>query len=158
MLSLEHQFQILPSAWQIPGTSVDFGAKFNRIVREETLEQMNLNDPSVSRHFEVVLKKVVLFGRCAHSKSYALDESMFVYLATVIIFLPSTFDGGVYRFEDEVADENDFTNLKFLFDHSQNDRTKPFIFITPADCEHRIEPITRGFQVMAVFNLVTKSK
>ncbi len=126
---------------------------FSAAIRTSTLEQLHLNSPNISTHFDLNLHKLVIFGPCSQSKIYNFDDQLFIYLATVLVFLPSNYTGGNYRFIDDNDDDDNIHRHIF----KQHD-SKPFILVVPSDCQHEIEPIEKGFKLLLVYHLVSKTK
>lgn len=80
---------------------------------------------------------------------------MFVYLATVLVFLPSNYTGENYRFIDDNDDDDNIH--RHIFNQNDSDKTKPFILVVPSDCQHEIQPIEKGFKLLLVYHLVSKT-
>ena len=40
----------------------------------------------------------MIFGPCPHTKIYNFDDTIFISYAIIIVFLPSNYTGGNYRF------------------------------------------------------------
>jgi hypothetical protein len=97
-----------------------------------------------------------MFGPCAHTKIYNFDDKLFTYLATVLVFLPSHYTGGNYRFIDDNDDTDDIH--RHVFDQHKSDNSKPFILVLPSDCQHEIEPIEKGFKLLLVYHLISNTK
>jgi hypothetical protein len=97
-----------------------------------------------------------MFGPCPHTKVYNFDDKFLTYLATVLVFLPSHCTGGTYRFIDDNDDEND--THRHIFNQQESDHSKSFILVLPSDCQHEIEPIEKGFKLLLVYHLVSKTK
>jgi hypothetical protein len=117
---------------------------------------LHITSPTVSTHFNLNLHKLVIFGPCPQTKIYNFDDQLFIYLATVLVFLPSNYLGGNYRFID---DNDDDDNLhQHVFKQYDSDRSKPYILVVPSDCQHEIEPIENGFKLLLVYHLVSKTK
>ncbi len=102
------------------------------------------------------LHKLIIFGPCSQAKIYNFDDQLFVYLATVLVFLPSHYTGGNYRFIDDNADDDDIH--RHIFNQNDSDKSKPFILIVPSDCQHEIESIQKGFKLLLVYHLISKTK
>jgi hypothetical protein len=98
-----------------------------------------------------------MFGPCSQTKIYNFDNQFFVYLATVLVFLPSHYTGGNYRFIDDNADDDNIHRHIFNQNDS-SDNSKPFILVVPSDCQHEIQPIEKGFKLLLVYHLVSKPK
>ena len=132
--------------------------KLTDAVRSSALQQLNIENPKISAHFDIYLNKLVIFGPCTHRKIYFFDDKLFFYLATILVFLPSTFQGGTYRYTDDDGDDDDETEVyRHRFNHNQTDPTQPFILVLPPDSRHEIEPIEKGYQLILVYHLVSKS-
>jgi len=115
-----------------------------------------MNTPDLITHFNLNLHKLIMFGPCSHTKTYNFDNKLVIYLATVLVFLPSIYTGGNYRFID---DNDDSDNIhRHGFNQYESDNTKPYILILPSDCEHEIQPIEKGFELLLVYHLVSKTK
>jgi hypothetical protein len=97
-----------------------------------------------------------MFGPCSQTKIYNFDNQFFVYLATVLVFLPSHYTGGNYRFIDDNADDDNIH--RHIFNQNDSDNSKPFILVVPSDCQHEIQPIEKGFKLLLVYHLVSKPK
>ncbi|CAF3111461.1 unnamed protein product [Rotaria sp. Silwood2] len=159
-LSLSNKYdfcgtKIINTAWQIDHNSIDFPLPFSAAVRASTFEQLHLNIPDLNTHFDLNLHKLVMFGPCQHTKIYNFDDKLFIYHATVLIFLPSHYTGGNYRFIDDNIDDDDMH--RHIFNQHESDNSKPFILVVPSDCQHEIEPIEKGFKLLLVYHLVSKT-
>jgi hypothetical protein len=144
------------SAWQIDRHSIDFPLSFSAAIRSSTLEQLHLNTPHISTHFDLNLHRLIIFGPCSQTKTYNFDNQLFVYLATVLVFLPSHYTGGNYRFLDD--NDDDDNNRRHIFNQHESDNSKAFILVIPSDCQHEIAPIEKGFKLLLVYHLVSKTK
>jgi len=99
-----------------------------------------------------------MFGPCSHTKKYNFDDKLFIYLATVLVFLPSNYTGGNYRFIDDNDDDDGGDTHRYVFNQHKSDNSKPYMLVLPSDCEHEIEPIEKGFKLLLVYHLVSKTK
>lgn len=164
LLSNKYDFcgtKLLPSAWQIDGDRIEFPSKFSDAVRSTTFEHFSLTSPMITAQFDLILSRLLIFGPTAHPKIYRFDEKFFTYQATIVVFLPSTCTGGIYRFindnHDDDDDDEDFFSSQHIFDHNESNWNHPFILILPPDCQHEIEPIQQGFRLVLVYHLMVKS-
>jgi len=74
------------------------------------------------------------------------EEGMF---ATLIVGLPSKHSGG------ELIVKH--SNIEYTYDFSLNDHLYDFPFVSfYADCEHEVKPVTSGYRVCLVYNLLLK--
>ncbi|CAF3656100.1 unnamed protein product [Rotaria sp. Silwood1] len=158
-LSLSNKYdfcgtKIINTAWQIDHNTIDFPLPFSAAIRESTFEQLHLNTSDLHTHFDLNLHKLIIFGPCQHTKIYNFDDKLFIYHATVLVFLPSSCIGGNYRFIDDNIDENDIH--RYIFNQHESDNSKPFILVVPSDCQHEIEPIEKGFKLLLVYHLISK--
>ncbi|CAF3200686.1 unnamed protein product [Rotaria socialis] len=153
--------KILNTAWQIDYSSIDFPLSFSAAIRASTFEQLHLNTSDIKTHFDLNLHKLIMFGPCSHTKIYHFDDKLFIYHATVLVFLPSNYTGGNYRFIDDNDDEEDDNDEKRIYRHVFNQHesvnSKPSVLVVPSDCQHEIEPIEKGFQLLLVYHLVSKT-
>ncbi len=147
---------MINSAWQIDRYSIDFPLSFSAAIRTSTFEQLHLTSSNISTHFDLNLHKLVIFGPCTQSKIYNFDDQLFVYHATVLVFLPSHYIGGNYRFIDDNDDDNNIH--RHIFKQDDSNRSKAFLLVVPSDCQHEIEPIEKGFKLLLVYHLVSKTK
>lgn len=101
-----------------------------------------------------------MFGSCPHTKHYSFEDILFLYHATVLVFLPSQCIGGNYRFiDDNIEDDDDDDRIhRYVFTQNESNNSKPFILVVPSDCEHEIEPIEKGFKLLLVYHLVSKTE
>ena len=143
------------SAWQIDRTVIDFPLSFSATIRTSAMEQLHLTSPHISTHFDLNLHKLLIFGPCAQPKTYTFDDQLFVYLATVLVFLPSCHTGGRFRFIDDNDDEDNAR--RHIFQSNQLNNSKPFILVIPSDCQHEISGIEKGFQLLLVYHLASKT-
>lgn len=120
------------------------------------MEQLHLTSPDITTHFDLQLHQLLMFGPCSQPKLYTFDDQLFVYHATVLVFLPSSHTGGHYRFIDDNDDENNAR--RHVFKSNQWNNSKPFILVIPSDCQHEISGIEKGFQLLLVYHLITKTK
>jgi len=97
-----------------------------------------------------------MFGPCSQTKIYNFDYKLFIYHATVLVFLPSHYIGGNYRFIDDNDDNNNIH--RHIFNQHDSDNSKAFILIVPSDCQHEIESIQKGFKLLLVYHLISKTK
>ncbi|CAF4014300.1 unnamed protein product [Rotaria sp. Silwood1] len=151
-LSNEHDFcgkKVVKTTWQIDNNVIDFPVPFSSAIRSNIFEQLHLNS-----YFDLHLHKLMIFGSCPHTKIYNFDDTIFISYATIIVFLPSNYIGGNYRFIDQNL-EPIYTSI---FNQHELNNSKAFIIVVPTDCEHEIEPIEKGFKVLLVYHLVAKSK
>ncbi|UJR08135.1 hypothetical protein I4U23_012411 [Adineta vaga] len=148
--------KVMNTAWQIDSSTIDFPLSFSAAVRSNVFEQLHLNTPDLSEHFDLNLHKLFMFGPCTETKIYNFDDKLFIYLATVLVFLPSHYTGGTYRFIDDNDDDEDLH--RHLFNqHESDNNSKPFILILPPDCQHEIQSIEKGFKLLLVYHLVSNT-
>ncbi|CAF1419762.1 unnamed protein product, partial [Rotaria sordida] len=72
---------------------IDFPLSFSSAIQSNTFEQLHLN-----AYFDLHLHKFMIFGPCPHTKIYNFDDTIFISYAIIIVFLPSNYIGGNYRF------------------------------------------------------------
>ncbi|CAF1142206.1 unnamed protein product [Rotaria sordida] len=159
-LSLSNKYdfcgtKIVNTAWQIDHNSIDFPLPFSAAVRASTFEQLHLNTSDLNAHFDLNLHKLIIFGSCPHTKIYNFDDKLFIYHATILVFLPSHYKGGNYRFIDDNIDEDD--THRHIFNQHESNNSKPFILVVPSDCQHEIESIEKGFKLLLVYHLISKT-
>jgi hypothetical protein len=97
-----------------------------------------------------------MFGPSPHPKIYTFVDQLLIYHATVLVFLPSHYTGGNYRFIYNTDDDDD--THRHIFNQHESDKSKPYILVLPPDCEHEIEPIEKGFKLLLVYYLTSKTK
>ncbi|CAF1399606.1 unnamed protein product [Rotaria sordida] len=151
-LSNKYEFcgtKVVNTAWQIDNHLIDFPLPFLSAIRSNTFEQLHLNS-----YFDLHLHKLMIFGPCSHTKMYNFDDTIFMSYATIIVFLPSNYTGGNYRF----IDQNLEATSTSVFNQHESNNSKAFIIVVPTGCDHEIEPIEKGFKILLVYHLVTKSK
>ncbi|CAF1101276.1 unnamed protein product [Adineta steineri] len=147
--------KVTNSAWEIDHSAIDFPLSFTAAIQSQAFEQLHLNTSDLNTEFYLNLDKLIMFGPCSQTKVYNFDEKLFIYLATVLVFLPSYYTGGNYRFIDDNDDSDDVH--RHTFNQHESDNSKPFILIVPSDCQHEIEPIEKGFKLLLVYHLVSKT-
>ncbi|CAF3808455.1 unnamed protein product, partial [Rotaria sp. Silwood1] len=140
---------VVNTAWQIDNNVIDFSVPFSSAIRSNIFEQLHLNS-----YFDLHLHKLMIFGPCPHTKIYIFDDTIFISYATIIVFLPSNYIDGNYRFIDQNL-ESIYTSI---FNQHELNNSKAFIIVVPTVCEYEIEPIEKGFKVLLVYHLVAKSK
>ncbi|CAF3854629.1 unnamed protein product [Rotaria sp. Silwood1] len=141
--------KVVNTAWQIDNNVIDFPVSFSSAIRSNIFEQLHLNS-----YFDLHLHKLMIFGSCPHTNIYNFDDTIFISYAIIIVFLPSNYIGGNYRFIDQNL-EPIYTSI---FNQHELNNLKTFIIVVPTDCEHEIEPIETGFKVLLIYHLVAKSK
>ncbi|CAF0989176.1 unnamed protein product [Adineta ricciae] len=144
------------TGWKVNPENFDFPIPLSAAIRSYTFEQLHLNTPDLSEHFDLNLHKLFIFGPCTHSKIYNFDDKLFVYLATVLVFLPSHYTGGNYRFIDD-NDDNEDLHRHFFNQQELDNKSKPYILIVPPDCQHEIQPLEKGFKLLLVYHLVSNT-
>ena len=98
-----------------------------------------------------------MFGPSSHPKIYTFFDQLLSYHATVLVFLPSHYTGGNYR-SIYTTDDDDSDPHRHIFNQYESDKSKAYILVLPPDCEHEIESIEKGFKLLLVYYLTSKTK
>ncbi len=137
------------SAWEIDAKNISFlnknWAQFLDSILAETKAGLGLEEQTISAN----LYKLLIYETGDFFLPHKDSEKEAGMFGTLIIGLPSRHSGGslFVRFngQEEVID----------FSDAANDYKLPFAAFF-ADCEHEIKPITSGYRVCLVYNLVQK--
>lgn len=135
------------SAWEIDATDLTFTdtgwEEFIRKLTEKIKPDMGLEDYTIS----AVLYKMLIYEEGDFFLPHKDSEKEKGMFGTLIIGLPSKHTGGelFVRFDgkEEIVDFSEATaNFKM-----------PYVAFY-ADCEHEIKPLTSGYRICLVYNLV----
>lgn len=135
------------SAWEIDASKITFNnndwSKFIESIIEQIKPDLGIKEHSVSAN----LYKLLIYEKGDFFLAHRDSEKEKGMFGTLIIGLPSKHSGGelTVRFEGktEIID----------FSASTNQYKIPFAAFY-ADCEHEITPITSGYRVCLIYNLV----
>lgn len=142
------------SAWEIDGDQIDFQneawIKYFKSILREVKKGLGLDDRTV----EAEVYKLLIYETGGFFLPHKDSEKADGMFGTLVVGLPSKHTGGalLVRFsgQEEVID----------FSETASNYKVPFAAFY-ADCEHEIKPVTSGFRVCLVFNLLladTKTK
>jgi 2OG-Fe(II) oxygenase superfamily len=138
------------SAWEIDASHVTFSnpdwSGFMEHVLKQVKQGLGIEDRSVTAN----LYKLLVYEPGDFFLPHKDSEKEKGMFGTLVVGLPSTFSGGelLIRF-DGVEKSIDFAtagNYKISF--------AAFY----ADCEHEIKPVTKGYRIALVYNLVQSAK
>ncbi|CAF1266019.1 unnamed protein product [Rotaria sordida] len=105
---------------------IDFPLSFSSAIQSNTFEQLHLN-----AYFDLHLHKFMIFGPCPHTKIYNFDDTIFISYAIIIVFLPSNYIGGNYRFINQNLEPIYPTNSTNIFLFGKNLNKMPTKLIIP---------------------------
>ncbi|PRY83788.1 2OG-Fe(II) oxygenase [Mongoliibacter ruber] len=137
------------SAWEIDPEKLYFkGGEWDKFLRKAmaTIKpQLGIEDYEVEAH----LYKLLIYQKGDFFLSHRDSEKEKGMFGTLIIGLPSKHLGGelLIRFDGE--------EKSVSFAESANNYKIPYVAFY-ADCEHEIKPITAGYRVCLVYNLIQK--
>lgn len=135
------------SAWEIDAKQLNFKSKqwekFMSKVITKTKVDLGIEDSDVSAH----LYKMLIYETGDFFLPHRDSEKEKGMFGTMVIALPSKYTGGdlIVKFEGD-TESIDFSSA------SANNKLCVSAFY--ADCEHEIKPLTSGYRVCLVYNLV----
>lgn len=115
---------------------------FIKKIVAEVRKELGLDDSSV----KASLYKLLLYEKNSFFKKHKDSEKEHGMFGTLTVCLPSKFEGGelmVY-----------FDGKEAVIDFSKTSQYKISYAAFYADCEHEIKPITSGFKLSLVYNLI----
>ena len=134
--------------WQIPPNDIQMGGKswqtnFNAIL-DEVKKALGCLDVTVSAE----LYKLLIYDEGGFFLSHRDSEKSPGMFGTMIIVLPSLHEGGqlIVRHKDNSA----------TIDLSRAEGSELKFAAFYADCEHEVLPITKGYRICLVYNLIQK--
>ncbi len=139
------------NAWEIDADQITFKnpkwKSFLKKLLKEVKEELGIEDKKVKSE----LYKLLIYEEGGFFLPHKDSEKAKGMFATLVLALPSAHTGGEFhvRFDgrEEVVD----------FSHAADDFEMPYVAFY-ADCEHEIKPVTSGYRVCLVYNLIQKSK
>jgi hypothetical protein len=135
------------SAWEIDAKQIHFkgngwDAFLNKCI-EETKTDLGIEDKAVSAH----LYKLLIYETGDFFLSHRDSEKEKGMFGTMVITLPSKYTGGDFIVKFDSVKEQ----INFESDSAKN---KLCVSAFYADCEHEIKPLTSGYRICLVYNLV----
>ncbi|MEX2594690.1 MAG: 2OG-Fe(II) oxygenase [Anditalea sp.] len=136
-------------AWEIDVEKLHFDGlgweKFLQKALANIKPQLGIEDYEVEAH----LYKMLIYEKGDFFLSHRDSEKEKGMFGTLIIGLPSRHNGGelLVRFDGE--------EQSIHFEEAANHHKIPYVAFY-ADCEHEIKPLTEGYRVCLVYNLVQK--
>ena len=135
------------SAWEIDANKIVFKnkdwSKFLESIMEQIKPDLGISEHSVAAH----LYKLLVYEEGDFFLPHKDSEKEMGMFGTLIIGLPSIHTGGelIVKFDNktEIVDFSGFTNEYKI----------PYAAFY-ADCEHEIKPITSGYRICLVYNLI----
>ncbi len=137
------------SAWEIDPKRLHFdGPEWDKFLNKALANikpQLGIEDYEVEAH----LYKMLIYEKGDFFLSHRDSEKEKGMFGTLIIGLPSKHSGGelLVRFDGE--------EKSVQFAEAANNHKIPYVAFY-ADCEHEIKPLTEGYRVCLVYNLVQK--
>ncbi len=113
---------------------------------EHNKEQMGLEDIEV----HALLHKLLIYEPGGFFKRHKDTEKMPGMFGSLIIGLPSKYEGG------ELVIEFNGKRQKIDFNQMGDTYHLPYVSFF-ADCDHEVKPVTSGYRICLVYNLVSKS-
>jgi len=92
------------------------------------------------------LYKLLLYEEGGHFDFHRDTEKEDKMFGTLVVQLPSVYEGG------EIVVQHGNSEVKY--DHSQNAWFTPFYFSFYSDCKHCVKPVTSGYRLCLVYNLM----
>lgn len=137
------------SAWEIDAEKLNFnGQQWDKFLQKAlaTIKpQLGIEDVEIEAH----LYKMLIYEEGDFFLSHRDSEKEKGMFGTLIIGLPSQHSGGelLVRFDGE--------EKSVYFAEAANNHKIPYVAFY-ADCEHEIKPLTVGYRVCLVYNLIQK--
>ncbi|KAI1793097.1 hypothetical protein LXA43DRAFT_281235 [Ganoderma leucocontextum] len=134
--------------WEIDGKDVQFDnrawAAFMDQVVHTVCETLGVNyDASQPR---CDLYKLLLYEEGSHFKAHVDTEKADGMFATIVIVLPSKFDGGAVHVSHGDSSK--------VMDYSSNSLTDTTVLAWYTDVQHEVKPVTNGYRLALSFNLI----
>jgi len=140
-------------AWQIDSKKIHFGDKqqWDAILSKITrtcVGRLGLSSDEQAR-CQANLYKMILYEPGGHFKKHRDTEKEPGMFGTLIIQLPAKYCGGSLVIEHG--------GTKKTFDLSESSEDDFFATVFYADCKHELRPVTDGWRLALVYNLVLQS-
>lgn len=137
------------SVWEIDAQQLSFhNASWNKIIGE-IIEKSKVGFSIEHGKVEASLYKLLIYEEGDFFLPHRDSEKEAGMFATLIVGLPSKHSGG-----ELVVNHN---NIEYTYDFSSKDYLYAFPFVSfYADCKHEVKPVTSGYRVCLVYNLILK--
>ncbi len=137
-------------AWEIDATQIVFGnpqwPKYMELIMDEVKEGLGIESPKV----RASLYKLLIYEKGHFFLPHKDSEKEKGMFGTLVVGLPSQHTGGALHIRFDGREE--------IADFSLTDRFSIPYTAFYADCEHEIKPITDGYRVALVYNLIQEGK
>lgn len=109
---------------------------------------------SITTSFNLSLYKLLLYQKGSFFKKHRDSEKEDRMFATLVIQLPSKFNGG----ELIVSHDGKFKKIDFSSKDAEANEFSTFYSVFYCDCEHEILPVTEGFRLCLIYNMIAGDK
>jgi predicted 2-oxoglutarate/Fe(II)-dependent dioxygenase YbiX len=137
---IRNSWQLDPSQFQI--NHPNWNTMMQQLINEKVKPGLGILNKGITYS----LYKLLLYEKGGHFKPHRDTEKEDRMFATLILQLPSTYEGG----EIIVS----LRENKQKYDFSTNAEYYPYFAAFYADCEHQIEPVTNGYRICLIYNLI----
>ncbi|CAF0812919.1 unnamed protein product, partial [Didymodactylos carnosus] len=144
--SIRHTWQLNPSSFRITNS------KWNKFtlnnLKPKIVSHLGLDSSWIKNNLiDLQLYKLLLYENGSFFKCHRDSEKVNGMFGTLVIILPSCFNGGEFIIKHN--------NQEQIFDYSSPKSDHDYHYLVfYADCQHEILPITNGYRLSLVYNVV----
>ena len=150
LFKVRHTWQLDPSSFGI--TNSEWNNHTLKDLKPKIALDLGLNDDWIKNDLiDLQLYKLLLYEKGSFFKLHRDSERVDGMFGTLVILLPSLYKGGEF-----VIKHN---NREQTFDYSpQKSNCAYYYLVFYADCEHEVLPITQGYRLSLVYNVVVNKQ
>lgn len=133
---------------EIPATWVTYSASFEEALRS-TIKDVAKTLQLDHDRLQYELYKMLVYTKGGFFLPHRDSEKKSGMVATMIVVLPSKFNGG------ELLVEHEGRKHRFTFDTARQESKAEFVVFF-ADCQHEVKKVTSGVRLCLAFNLLLR--
>ncbi|CAF3945996.1 unnamed protein product, partial [Rotaria sp. Silwood1] len=149
-ISVRHTWQLDPSSFLITNSEWNIHTLNN--LKSKIVSDLGLHNDWIKNDLiDLQLYKLLLYEKDSFFKIHRDSEKVDGMFGTLVIILPSYYKGGEFVIKHNNQEQKfDYSSTKYKYDY--------YYLVFYADCEHEILPITDGYRLSLVYNIVVNKE